>query len=90
MDQAQLLHENAVIADWLLRLTTTHKRWGFWLFFMFLRNSKGFHLNHKRACRIDRDLELNLRIDPRNTIKRDKPEALSVPSGIYRVGRWTS
>ena len=26
--QAELSTENAEIADWLLRLTTTHKRWG--------------------------------------------------------------
>jgi putative transposase len=83
--QAQLSDENAVIADWLLRLTTTHKRWGFGLCFMFLRNSKGFHWNHKRVYRIYRDLELNLRIKLRKRIKRDKPEALSVPSAIHQA-----
>ena len=83
--QAQLSDENAVIADWLLWLTTTHKRWGFGLCFMFLHNSKGFQWNHKRVYRIYRDLELNLRIKPRKRIKRDKPEALSVPSAINQA-----
>ena len=36
MYQAQFSDENAVIADWLLRLTTAHKRWGFGLFFYVL------------------------------------------------------
>ena len=83
--QAKLSHENAEIADWLLRLTTTHKRWGFGLCYLFLRNTKGFKWNHKRVYRIYRELELNLRIKPRKRIKRDKPEALSVPSTINQV-----
>jgi putative transposase len=29
--QAKLSDDNALIADWLLRLTTTHRRWGFGL-----------------------------------------------------------
>jgi len=52
---------------------------------MFLRNSKGFHWNHKRVYRIYRDLELNLRIKPRRRIKRDKPEARRVPSAINQA-----
>ncbi len=32
--QSKLSDENAVIADWLLRLTTTQKRWGFGLCFL--------------------------------------------------------
>jgi putative transposase len=83
--QAQLSDENAVIFDWLLMLTTTHKRCGFGLCFMFIRNSKGFQWNHKRVYRIYRDLELNLRIEPKKRIKRDKPEALSVPSAINQA-----
>lgn len=70
---------NQIIADWLLSLTTTHKRWGFGLCFDYLRNVKGFSWNHKRVYRIYRELELNLRIKPRRRIKRDKPDALSVP-----------
>lgn len=38
----KLSDENAVIADWLIRLTTAHKRWGFGLCFLYLRNVKGF------------------------------------------------
>ena len=34
--------ENAEIADWLLRLTATHRAWGFGLCFLYLRNIKGF------------------------------------------------
>lgn len=75
----QLTSENEVIADWLLRLTTSYKRWGFGLCFLYLRNVKGFTWNHKRVYRIYRELELNLRIKPRKRLKRDKPEPLSVP-----------
>jgi putative transposase len=34
--------ENDEISDWLLRLTTAHKAWGFGLCFLYLRNIKGF------------------------------------------------
>jgi len=71
--------ENEEIADWLLRLTACHKRWGFGLCFLYLRNVKGFGWNHKRVYRIYRELELNLRIKPRKRLKREKPEPLAVP-----------
>ena len=77
--QAKFSTENAEIADWLLRLTTTNRRWGFGLCFLYLRNIKGFGWNHKRVYRIYRELELNLRIKPKRRIKRDKPDALTVP-----------
>ena len=85
--QPKLSDENAMIADYLLRLTTTHKRWGFKLCYLYLRNVKGYKFNHKRIYRIYRELELelNLRIKPRRRIKRDKPEALSVPSTINQT-----
>jgi len=81
----KLSSENELIADWLLRLTTTHKQWGFGLCFMYLRNTKGFKWNHKRVYRIYKQLELNLRIKPRRRIKRNKPEALSVPLSINQT-----
>lgn len=71
--------ENEEIADWLLRLTTCHKRWGFGLCFLYLRNIKGFGWNHKRVYRIYRELELNLRIKPRKRLVREKPDRLAVP-----------
>ncbi len=83
--QAKLSTENALIGDWLLRLTTTHKRWGFGLCYLYLRNVKGYGWNHKRVYRIYRELELNLRIKPRRRIKRDKPDALSVPLQVNDV-----
>ena len=77
--QPILSDENAKIADWLLRLTDTHKRWGFGLCFLYLRNVKGFGWNHKRVYRIYRELELNLRIRPRKRLVREKPDKLAVP-----------
>jgi putative transposase len=46
--QTRLSDENAEIADWLLRLATANRRWGFGLCFMSLRSSKGFKWNHQR------------------------------------------
>jgi putative transposase len=83
--EAKLSDENAEIADWLLRLSTTYKRWGFGLCFMYLRNTQGYGWNHKRVYRIYKELELNLRIKPKRRIKRDKPKALSVPVAINQV-----
>ncbi|EAQ97039.1 Transposase [Congregibacter litoralis KT71] len=77
--------ENQRIADWLLRLTMTNKRWGFGLCYLYLRNVKGFGWNHKRVYRIYHELELNLRIKPKRRIKRDKPDALSVPVAPNQV-----
>lgn len=71
--------ENERIVGWLLRLTCTHKRWGFGLCFLYLRNVQGFGWNHKRVHRIYCALELNLRIKPRRRLVRAKPEALAVP-----------
>ena len=78
--QAKLSSENARVADWLLRLTETNKRWGFGLCFLYLRNEKRFGWNHKRGYRIYRELELNLRIKPRKQLKLDRPDPLDVPS----------
>jgi len=74
-----------VIAAWLLRLTTANRRWGFGLCFLYLRNVQGYGWNHKRVYRIYRELELNLRIRPKRRIKRDKPDALSVPVVMNQV-----
>jgi len=83
--QEKLNDENAEIADWLLRLTATHKPWGFGLCFLYLRNIQGYGWNHKRVYRIYLELELNLRIKPKRRIKRDKPDALSIPDAINQV-----
>lgn len=80
--QARLSTENAVIADWLLRLTQRQRNWGFGLCFLYLRNVKGFGWNHKRVYRIYRELELNLRIKPRKRLVREAPKPLSVPAAI--------
>ena len=80
--EPKLSDENAEIADWLIRLTHNQKNWGFGLCFLFLRNVKGFRWNHKRVYQIYRELELNLRIKPKNRIIRETPEPLAVPSAV--------
>ena len=80
--QCKLSDENAVIADWLIRLTQANRTWGFGLCFYYLRNVKRFSWNHKRVYRIYRELELNLRIKPKKRLVREKPDALAVPETI--------
>ena len=77
--------ENQEIADWLMRLTDNHRSWGLELCYLYLPNVKGFAWNYKRAYRICRELELNLRIKPRKRLVRQKPEALAVPVAINQV-----
>jgi putative transposase len=83
--QAKLSDKNAEIVDWLLRLTNTHRSWGFGLCFLYLRNVKRFSWNYKRVYRLYRDLELNLRIKPKKRLKREKPEPLKVPAAINEI-----
>jgi putative transposase len=83
--EAKLADENAVLADWLVRLTTTYRNWGFGLCFLYLRNVKGYGWNHKRVYRIYRGLELNMRIKPRARLVREAPQPLAVPEAINQV-----
>ena len=77
--QRKLSDENALIAEWLIKLTSTWRTWGFGLCFLYLRNVKGYRWNHKRIYRIYGELELNLRIKPKKRLTREKPESLAVP-----------
>ena len=45
--ERKLSDGNAEIADWLVRLTTNRRTWGFGLCFLYLRNVKGYGWNHK-------------------------------------------
>jgi putative transposase len=49
--EPKLSEENTEIADWLIRLTDNQRNWGFGLYFLYLRNVKGFGWNHKRVYR---------------------------------------
>lgn len=80
--QATCAEENALIADWLIRLTHNQRNWGFGLCYLYLRNVKGYPWNHKRIYRIYRELALNLRIKPKKRLVREKPEPLAVPDTI--------
>jgi putative transposase len=83
--RARLSSENSEIADWLIRLTTRQRNWGFGLCFLYLRNVKGFSWNHKRVYRIYRELELHLRIKPKKRLVREKPEPLAEPAAANVV-----
>jgi putative transposase len=82
--QAKNNAENEFIAHWLMRLTDNIRTWGFGLFF-YLRNVKGFGWNHKPVYRLYRELELNLRIKPRNRIVSETPQPLNVPEHINEL-----
>jgi len=46
--ERKLSDENAEIADWLVRLTSNRRIWGFGLCFLYLRNVKGYGWNITR------------------------------------------
>ena len=83
--QPKLSDDNALVADWLMRLTDNNRNWGFGLCFLYLRNVQRLPFNHKRVYRIYRELELNLRIKPRRRLKRAAPEPLTIPESINQV-----
>lgn len=83
--QANLNAENELIADWLVRLTANKKNCRFDLCSLFIRNVKGYSWNHKRVYRIYKELELNLRIKPKNQLVRQKPETHAVPDVINQA-----
>jgi putative transposase len=73
------------VADWLVRLPTTYRTWGFGLCCLYLRNVKPFAGNHKQGYRVYRALELNLRIKPRQRLVRETPQPLAVPDAPTAV-----
>lgn len=77
--------ENAAIADRLIRLTQWRRDWGCGLRILFLLEVKVYGWNHKRVCRIYRELEFNMRIKPRKRLIREKPEPLAVPGVINKT-----
>jgi len=77
--EQKLSDENALIAEWLIKLTSIWRNWGVGLCYLYLRNMKGFHWNHKRMDRIYRVFELNMRIKPKIKRVSAKPDPLSVP-----------
>lgn len=76
----KLNESNAQIESGLAALAQAHPTWGFGLMYLHLRNVQGKPWNHKRIYRIYCQLALNLRIKPRQRIKRERPQALGVPS----------
>lgn len=79
------IEDDRELADWLIRLTTTHRTWGFGLCFLYLRHVQRFPWNHKRVYRVYRALELNLRIKPRLRLVRETPQPLAVPDAPNAV-----
>jgi putative transposase len=61
---------NDEVANWLIRLTDNHRNLGIGLWYLNLRNVKGFKWSHKRVYWIYKELELNLQIKPRKQLVR--------------------
>ena len=68
-----------MIADLPVGLTPARKTWGFGLRFLHRRTEKSHPRNHKRRYRNRCELDLHLRIKPRERLKRGKSDALVVP-----------
>ena len=49
------------------------------MYFLYLRNVQVYGWNHKRIYRAYYELELNLRIKPKERLQRDKSEPSAVP-----------
>ena len=73
--QGKRVDENVAVADWLVRLTTTNRTWGFGLCFLYLRNIKHFPWNHKRVYAVYR----------KKRLVRETPQPLTVPAAINEV-----
>ena len=76
--QCKFSDENAVIADWLLRLMRLRSA-GDRLMLLSPTQREAFR-GIINGYPIYRELELNLRIKPKRRIKRDKPDALRTNS----------
>ncbi len=77
--------ENNEVATWLIRLSDNNINWGFSICYLYLRNIKYFKWKNKHFYQIYKKLELNLRIELRKRLVREKPEALKVPLTINQV-----
>ena len=83
--QAKLSSENEVIAEWLIRLTTAQRNWGFGLCFCICAMSKAlagiinvcieFIVSWNSICESNR----------KSVWQREKPEALTVPDTANQV-----
>ena len=67
------------ITELLMRLSDSHKRWGFGLMFRWLRR-QGYTWNHKRVYKIYCELALNLRIKPKKRLPARTPVPLHQPA----------
>ncbi len=67
------------ITELLMRLSDSHKRWGFGLMFRWLRR-QGYTWNHKRVYKIYCELALNLRIKPKKRLPARSPVPLHQPA----------
>lgn len=81
----KLFGGNVFIADWLLRLSQTYKRWGIGLCYLYLCNVNKFAQNQKLVHHTYRHLELNLRIKPLLRLKREKSDVLGTKAAINQV-----
>lgn len=67
------------IQDMLSGLAESHRRWGFWKMFSFIRQQADKQWNHKRVYRIYTQMQLNLRRKGKKRLPVRHREALTLP-----------
>ncbi len=83
--QSKRSTENAEIADWLLRLTDTHRTWGLSIMLLVFAQREGLSLEPQTGLSHIPRVGLNLRIKPKKRLVRGTPHPLTVPDRINAV-----
>lgn len=71
--------DDAPIQDMLSGLAESHRRWGFWKMYAFIRQQAGKSWNHKRVYRIYTQMQLNLRRKGKKRLPARSRETLTLP-----------
>lgn len=78
--------QDSPIQDMLNSLSESHRRWGFWKMYRFIR-AQAYHWNHKRVYRIYTQMHLNLRRKIKRRLPARTKAALTLP--IQPNGVWS-
>lgn len=71
--------QDAPVQDMLNGLAESHRRWGFWKMYDYIRLQAGLQWNHKRVYRIYTKMSLNIRRKGKRRLPVRNREALTLP-----------